>query len=230
MSVLVILPNMFSNTQAKKAASGFCKTLNHRSHEHGIRGQEDLCATVLGWLYDAGNCQGVCLRKVSQKSQTGVTPLPWVLGGPSEQDLCCNSGDAPGQEEHSWGPRAASTSDVLHGDTKCVPRQKTQGHPGCMKGHVTKPGVRSGCWEVGHSTPSSASGTVLPTQPRDVSDNQQAGQTLAWFPSSHSHSACTKRSCPKKFIQILFACLSSRLRLSFSAGYTFLEAFYWSLL
>lgn len=48
MSVLVILLNTFSNAQANKAANGFCKTLHHGSHERGVRGQEDLCVTVLG--------------------------------------------------------------------------------------------------------------------------------------------------------------------------------------
>lgn len=75
MSVLVIFLNTFSNAQANNAANGFCKTLNHGSHEHGVRGQEDLGTTDLGWLYDAGNSQGVCLQKVSRKSQTAVQEL-----------------------------------------------------------------------------------------------------------------------------------------------------------
>lgn len=56
MSVLVILLNTFSNAQENTAANGFCKTPNHWSHEHGVRGQEYLCVTFL--------------QKVSQKPQT----------------------------------------------------------------------------------------------------------------------------------------------------------------
>lgn len=219
MSALVILLNMFSNAQENKAASGFCKTVNCWSHQRGVRGKRT-CVSP--------SCRG-CHRspKLQHRSY-----MPGLSAEGSFLCMICvvTMVILRGKRRTPGDPGAASTSDVLHGDTKCVHRQKVQGHPGHKKGLCDKARGEVGAGKGCTAPPALAAAPYFPPCHGMWVTTTSLGQTLAWFPSSDSHSACTNRSCPKKFIQILFAWWSSRLRLTFSAGYTFLEAFYWSLL
>lgn len=146
---------MSSTIQENEAANGFCKVLNHRSKEDGVSGQGDLECRLLP--------ENITEDRSPKRHHGRCTSAP-NAERTFPNTTHCNEGDAPGQDEHSWGARAAHAGDMQCGDTKPTHSQKAQRHPlhterpcGKIRGVAWVPGSGTRCLQLcwqHHSSPS----------------------------------------------------------------------------